>query len=208
DASVLDMETPLELFADQPDDAELLRVADTIRTADPRGERWAKVIRHAYDVIYNGQETGRYRWDQLMKTERTHFGTLFEIYAQREFLFPDGGATDFNISGIDVDAKWSQRDGGWMLPPEVFDRIALVATGSDMASKWSLGLVRVSEDARRVKGNRDAKTQLSKVGRSRIHWLWRDAPLRPNILLQLPPDIVGHIFAHRSGTQRISRLFE
>ncbi|BDE58652.1 hypothetical protein REA19_16680 [Prescottella equi] len=39
-------------------------------------------------MIYNGSETGRYRWDQLMKTEKTHYGTMFEINAQR---VPYGG---------------------------------------------------------------------------------------------------------------------
>jgi hypothetical protein len=116
---------PFEIFAPTPDPA-LEEVADTLLRADPRGECWAKVIRHTYDMIYNGQETMRYRWDQLMKTEKTHFGTLFEINAQRQFLFDGGDSTDYRISGHQVDAKWSQRMGGWMLPPEVFGELALL----------------------------------------------------------------------------------
>jgi len=124
-------------------------VADHLRRIDPDGTKWASVIRHTYDLIYNGQETGRYRWDQLMKTEKTHFGTLFEINAQRAFEFEGGDSTDFRIAGHQVDAKWSQTDGAWMLPPEVFDELALVATGNDLESRWSLGLVRITADARR-----------------------------------------------------------
>ena len=74
-------------------DQPLDEVATEIKRLDPDGMRWASVIRHTYDMIYNGQETGRYRWDQLMKTEKTHFGTLFEINAQREFGFPGGDTT-------------------------------------------------------------------------------------------------------------------
>ena len=69
---------------DFPDTA-LEEVKQTVLQLDPDGSRWAAAIRHTYDMIYNGQETGRYRWAQLMKTEKTHFGTLFEINAQREF---------------------------------------------------------------------------------------------------------------------------
>lgn len=188
-------------------DLALDEVEAEVRRLDPDGLRWARVIRHTYDMIYNGQETGRYHWGQLMKTEKTHFGTLFEINAQREFKFEGGDATDYRIAGHQVDAKWSQQMGGWMLPPEVFDEIALMATGSDEDARWSLGLIRVTTDVRRQKYNRDQKSQLTKEGRSAIRWLWYDAALRPNVLLQLPKETVEHIFDHKYGTQKLHRLF-
>lgn len=188
-------------------DFALKEVAEEIKRLDPDGSRWAAVVRHTYDVIYNGQETGRYKWDQLMKTEKTHFGTLFEINAQREFKFDGGDKTDYLIVGHQVDAKWSQNLWGWMLPPEVFDELALVATASDQESIWSLGLIRISTDNRRKTSNRDQKSQLNLQGRSAVHWLWKDAPLRPNVLLQLSNETVGHIFDNRFGTQRTHRLF-
>lgn len=188
-------------------DIKIEDVASSIRNMRNAEARWASVVRQTYDSIYNGRETGRYKWDQLMKTEKTHFGTLFEIYAQREFQFEDGDATDFRIAGHQVDAKWSQRMGGWMLPPEVFGRIALVATGDDRESVWSLGLVRVSEINRSKKGNRDQKSSLSKSGREDIRWIWKDAQLRPNVLLQLPGDAVARIFSFSSGQQRVDELF-
>ncbi len=188
-------------------DVALAEVATEIKRLDPTGSRWAGVIRHTYDQIYYGQETGRYRWDQLMKTEKTHFGTLFEINAQREFGFAGGKQTDFVIAGHQVDAKWSQADGAWMLPPEVFGELALVATGSDQESAWSLGLIRVTEQFRRETVNRDQKSQLNPLGRSSIQWLWRGAPLRPNVLLQLPREVVDDMLALRHGTQRVDQLF-
>ena len=188
-------------------DPPLDEVEEELQVLDPQGIRWASVFRHTYDVIYNGHETGRYRWDQLMKTEKTHFGTLFEIFAQREFEFEGGKATDFSIAGHEVDAKWSQSLHGWMLPPEVFDELALVATANDQSSTWSLGLVRISEDARREKSNRDKKTQLNELGRASIRWLWFEAPLRPNILLQLPENEVNELMSLKSGTSRVTELF-
>ncbi|UVJ38027.1 NaeI family type II restriction endonuclease [Arthrobacter sp. CJ23] len=200
------MTQPLEIF-ELPHDAALEEVVAELRKLDRSGMRWAKVVRHTYDVIYGGQETGRYRWDQLMKTEKTHFGTLFEIFAQREFGFDGGDTTDYRIAGHQVDAKWSQSYGGWMLPPEVFGELALVATGSDQNSVWSLGLVRITADARRESVNRDKKSQLNDRGKSSITWLWRDAPLRPNVLLQLPQVEVDKIFAAGPGTRKTNQLF-
>lgn len=178
------------------DDPALDEVAGSLLRLDPTGRRWASVIRHTYDMIYNGAETGRYRWEELAKTEKTHFGTLFEINAQREFEFADGSGDpgdpldrglDYNIAGHDVDAKWSQDDGRWMLPPEVFGKIALVATGSDPRSEFSIGLIRVRPEflTTRSKGNRDQKSWLSAFGRQHVRWLWRNAPMPQNVLLRL-----------------------
>jgi len=190
-----------------PPDLALTDVAIEIKQLDPQGVKWAAVFRRTYDMIYNGQETGRYRWDQLMKTEKTHFGTLFEINAQRIFEFDGGDKTDFTIAGHEVDAKWSQTQGGWMLPPEVFNELALVAHANDQKSTWSLGLIRITEDVRREATNRDKKSQLNAIGRNSVQWLWHEAPLRPNVLLQLSPESVERIFHSKFGTQRTHQLF-
>ena len=187
-------------------DPELDAVATELLGIDPTGMRWAEVIRHTFDMLYNGQETGRYRWDQLYKTEKTHFGTLFEINGQREFGFYDGEEMDFQIAGVDVDAKWSQKSGGWMLPPESFGHLVLVGTANDEQSTWSIGLARVSEENRRVAVNRDGKTTLSALGREAVRWLWKDAALSPNVLLQLPRAAVDQILESRSGQEKILRL--
>lgn len=190
-------------------DADITLVFRTLKDQDYEGARWGRVFRRTYDMIYNGQETGRYRWDQLMKTEKTHFGTLFEINAQREFDFDanDADPTDYRIADVLVDAKWSQKNGGWMLPPEITDHIALVATADDASSTWSLGLVRILPEFRTEGANRDKKSTLNVKGKLAVEWLWKDAPMPPNVLLQLPSDVVKDIFDHRAGTERTNRLF-
>lgn len=190
-------------------DLDIQLVSQTLKDQDSDGVRWGRVFRKTYDMIYNGQETGRYRWDQLMKTEKTHFGTLFEINAQREFRFDsnDDDPTDYRIANVLVDAKWSQRYGGWMLPPEISDHIALVATADDASSRWSVGLVRILPERRTEGANRDKKSTLNVDGNMAIEWLWKDAPLPPNVLLQLPRDVVDNIFDHWAGTERTNRLF-
>ena len=72
-----------------PDDA-LEQVVAALISIDPSGARFARVFRETFDQLYDGQRTGRYKWDQLYKTEKTHYGTLIEINLQREFAFADG----------------------------------------------------------------------------------------------------------------------
>lgn len=197
------------LFGDETEaDAERDEVVRALMEMDPSGERWGAVVRHTYDTIYNGAETGRYRWDQLAKTEKTHFGTIFEINAQRAFRFADGQKLDFEIAGIEVDAKWSQDDGKWMLPPEVIGHLALVATGSDASARFSLGVVRAKREyLSSGEGNRDKKLTLSRFGRTQVQWVWRNAPFPASVLLQIPPVEVDRIFGQRSGAARVDQLF-
>lgn len=197
------------LFEENPDpDEERDEVAREVLRLDPTGERWAAIVRHTYDMLYNGAETGRYRWDQLAKTEKTHFGTILEINAQRAFQFADGEKLDFEIAGHDVDAKWSQDDGKWMLPPEILNGLALVATGSDASAKFSLGVVRIRPEYLSAgAGNRDKKLTLSAFGRTRVKWIWRNRQFPQSVLLQLPRDEVDYIFDHNWGSERVNRLF-
>ena len=92
-------------------------------------------------------------------------------------------------------------------PPGGLGKLALVATGSDNESVWSLGLVRVRPEYRSEGANRDKKSTLNKHGRSAIRWLWRNAPLRPNVLLQLDRSAVEEILALKAGTKRTDELF-
>lgn len=166
----------------------------------------AAVFRRTFDQLYDGQHTGRYKLDQLFKTEKTHFGTLIEINLQRELRLDDGETLDFNIAGQEVDCKYSHT-GGWMLPIESFDQIVLVTQANDHGSTWSVGLVRVTEQNRRTSENRDRKTGLNTRGRDDISWLYRDAQMPPNALLSLPENDVESIMSARSGQARVNELF-
>ncbi|WP_205473025.1 NaeI family type II restriction endonuclease [Nocardioides sp. SYSU D00038] len=187
-------------------------IANAFLRADPTGERMADVFRETFDLLYDGQHTGRYRWDQLMKTEKTHYGSMFEIILRRAFndviddVPDDDSPLDYRVLGHDIDCKYSQNMNQWMLPPECFGHLLLVATSNDHRGIWSLGIVRASDENRREKGNRDKKTQLNPRGTSQIQWLFRDAQLPPNILLSLDTATIDRIFASRSGAARIREL--
>jgi hypothetical protein len=189
-------------------DVQLVTVAAELRGLDPDSSRTARVLRNTFDQLYDGQRTGRYRWDQLYKTEKTHCGTLVEINLQREFNFSDGRILDYSIGGVDVDCKYSQRIGGWMIPPEARDHLCLLATGEDTPTPtWSMGVVRASADHLNLGANRDAKATLNEAGRKAITWIQQNAPLPANVVLKLDAATVGRIFAQPSGQKRINELF-
>lgn len=194
----------------EPDaDPELDRVAAALRAADPDPGQplLARAIREAFDLLLDGQHTGRYRWDQLHKTEKTHAGTLVEIGIQRKLGLADGGTLDYSIAGAEVDCKFSHRSGGWMIPPEAEDRLLLLVQASDADGTWSAGLVRAREDYLRQAGNRDLKRTLNDAGRGAIEWLAWCAPLPENALLRLPERDVEAIFGWPKGQQRVNELF-
>lgn len=205
------MAAQLNLFGPQitTDDAQLETVAEELITADPEGGKIGRALRRTYDMLLDGQHTGRYRWQQLSKTEKTHFGTLAEINLQRAFAFADGKAMDFAIRGIDVDCKFSQDPGGWMIPPEAVGHLILGLWASDDQGLWSLGLIRTTDQVlTTATGNRDRKRWLSPVGRSAIMWLYRNKPLPENALLRIPPRDVDQILGcSKHGARRVDMLF-
>ncbi len=172
--------------------------------------RLSKVFRATFDQLYDGQHTGRYSWDQLYKTEKTHFGTLLEINLRRELkeVISDGDLLDFKIAGHEIDCKYSFRMGGWMLPPESFGHLLLVCNADDAKSEWAVGVVRARPEYLRAGVNRDLKSGLNEAGRREIDWLYWGAELPPNVLLQVDDDTRASIFeGHLSGQQRINELF-
>lgn len=198
-------------------DSALEEVYEVLISEDPDGSRTARVLRETLDQLYDGQHTGRYRWDQLMKTERTHCGTLVEINLQREFRFKDGKGDgeegeegkglDFSIAGHQVDCKYSQKFGGWMIPMEAHEQLCVVVTADDAKSTWSMGLIRAKKEWLNLGSNRDAKATIKAAHRdAHTRWLQKDAELPPNVLLHLPAADRLAIFGQSSGQKKLDEL--
>jgi hypothetical protein len=130
-----------------------------------------------------------------------------EINLQREFKFEDGTTLDYKIAGAEVDCKYSQALGGWMVPPEAQGHLCLLVWADDLASKWSTGIVRITPDRLNTGGNRDRKATLNQQGRADINWLFDHAPLQPNVLLQLDRAKVDRIMSLTSGVKKVNELF-
>ncbi|WP_344447501.1 NaeI family type II restriction endonuclease, partial [Kitasatospora nipponensis] len=176
---------------------------------DPPGVRSPAFLRNTIDQLLNGEVTGRYAWAELFKTEKTHAGTMVEINLQREFRFADGQLMDYQIAGIDVDCKYSQKFGAWMIPPEAVGHICLVVSADDDRSRWSAGLVRIREEILNSGSNRDLKLTIKAEHRDQIVWLWRDAELPENVLLHLDSDVRARILIPGTGKgqARLNQLF-
>jgi len=190
-------------------DRALERVVNDVLSTRNVQQRFAEVFRRTFDQLYDGQHTGRYAWAQLFKTEKTHFGTLLEINLRREFaeLIGDGSKLDFQIAGEDIDCKYSQSMGAWMLPPECFGELLLVCTADDANSEWAVGVVRARPEYLRPGVNRDLKSGLNQLGKAAITWLFRPGDLPPNVLLQVDEETRAVILSHRSGQARLNELF-
>jgi len=195
-------------------DLELDAVEAELYRLDPTGAQVATVLRDTLDQIYDGQHTGRWNYNQLYKTEKTHVGTLVEINLHRQFGFEDGTATDYRIAGVEVDCKYSMSYGGWELPPEAMNHLCFLITANDQRSSWAAGLIRVSEPLLRARANRDAKRQLAAGSYSYIRKLWPDNQrLAENLLLNLDADARDRIFNARAdrgsqhGQAKTNELF-
>ncbi|WSC24734.1 NaeI family type II restriction endonuclease [Streptomyces sp. NBC_01766] len=189
------------------EDPELAAVYEHLRDLDPTGQRFALVLRDTIDQLLNGEITGRYDWKTLFKTEKTHAGTLVEINLQREFKFTDGESMDYCIAGVDVDCKYSQQFGGWMIPPEAMGHICLLVWADDYKTCWSAGLMRIQRELLNGGNNRDLKLTVKAEHRSKIAWLWHKAKLPENVLLHMDPVDREAVYAQSSGQARLNELF-
>lgn len=198
--------TPVERVGPDPVSLELTSL---LRHEDPEGLRFGRVLRESFDQAYDGVHTGRFKPEELSKTESAHIGSIVEINLRREFdgFVTDGIDMDFQINGYDVDCKYSKQPFGWMIPNETVGHYALVVHADDRKGLWRAGFVRITEDILTSGGNRDQKRSIKAAGRVAISWAWLDAPLPPNVLLQLPPDVSEALMLRRSGQQRINNLF-
>ncbi|CAG7641936.1 NaeI family type II restriction endonuclease [Actinacidiphila bryophytorum] len=190
-------------------DSELMIVRDRLLLLDPDGKRFGRVIRETFDQLLSGETTGRYAWEQLRQTEKTHAGSMVEINLHREFDFDDGSDMDYRIEDIEVDCKYSQDFGGWMIPPEAMGHLCLLLCADDSTSTWSGGLIRISEEILNAGKNRDGKRSIKAASRRNICWLWRNSELPENLLLHLDAATREQILlpGRNKGQKRVNQLF-
>ncbi len=194
------------------DDSELHAVANALLELDPDGEKFSACLRSTIDQLLDGQHTGRWDWQTLRKTEKTHMGTLVEINLHRTFDFADGLKMDYRIEGVEVDCKFSQSLGGWEFPLESIGHLCLLVWANDDIARWEAGLIRVDESVLGAP-NRDSKRKLPRAGEASVLWLYDRPKLPLNLLLQLTDEQRDRIFNARaptgraSGQTRINELF-
>jgi hypothetical protein len=199
--------------------------------ADAR-ERFRWTLRDSLDELLDGQRTGRWCYQHLMKTEKTYLGTAIEINLTREFEITEGDDLDWRIHNAEVDCKFSRNLGEWEIPMEMYicvdhgtqsgkaNHPAALVWFNDDNCEWAAGLLRITDDRLRWRKdkagnpvrayNRDNKRRIAENALSEIYWLWgglqKDLP--PNLFLHLPPTTRAAILRERSSGQgRVNDLF-
>ncbi len=191
-----------------PLDPSLARAVGWFRSQPQMVERCGDVIRQSFDEVFDGQRTGRYRLNQLSPVEKTHIGTRVEIRIQDEFSLQRGRRMDYLVDGQEVDAKWSIRSRGWMIPREAVGELCLCMTADDDHSAFSVGIVRADDANLRTSANQDKKRQFNDEGMAAMAWLANPGVLPENLLLHLSKDARSAILNHDlSGQQRVNQLF-
>lgn len=190
------------------EDPGLETVVAWFRAQEAMTERFGAAIRRSFDEVFDGQRTGRFSLDQLSKVEKTYIGTKVEIVVQAEFGLQRGRRMDYLIVDEEVDAKWSMRSGGWMIPTEAVGELCLCMTADDFASTFSVGVVRAGLERLRVAKNKDRKRYFNDDGLASMAWLAQQAVLPENLLLRLPEATRSSILNYElSGQSRVNELF-
>jgi hypothetical protein len=169
-------------------------------------EVFARAVRKAIDEVIDGARTGRYLYDQLERQEKAYIGTRVEIVVRTELELDPTGRLDTVIAGHEVDIKWSAH-AGWMIPREAVGELCLVLSGDEAGGKFSVGLVRCTDERLTRGANQDAKRSLSSEGKGHIRWIIPDAVLPVSFLATLDDDIREAILAKPAGQARVRELF-
>jgi hypothetical protein len=200
------MTTFLAPVGPTPDDHALLEVQRFLLAKPDLLVTVGRAIRKSFDEVIDGPRTGRYKIEQLEKTEKTYIGTKIEIVLRAELELERGHTLDNLIVGHEVDTKFTVGST-WTIPEEAFEELCLVVTGSDNTGTCGIGLLRMMPEVLNNGTNRDGKKSVSKFGKTRITWLAL-GPMPRNFMLDLPAGAREAIMSAPSGKQAIKALFQ
>ena len=115
---------------------------------------------------------------------------------------------DYLVDGQEVDAKWSMKSRGWMIPTEAVGELCLCITADDDHSTFSVGIVRADEVHLGTSANKDKKRRFNDQGMAAMAWLAYSGNLPENLLLHLGEETRSAILDYGlSGQQRVNQLF-
>ena len=94
-----------------------------------------------------------------------------------------------------------------MIPREAIDQLCLLVRIDEERSRFSIGVIRATDDVLTVGGNRDGKRTLSAAGKATINRIVEQGALPVNFLATLADDVRCRILGHASGQERVDELF-
>ena len=188
-----------------PDDQGLIQVRDFLCAKPDLLGVVGRAIRKSFDEVIDGPRTGRYRIEQLEKTEKTYIGTKVEIVLRTELGLERGQLLDNLIMGHEVDTKFTVGST-WMIPREAQNQLCLLVTGDDNKGSCAMGLLRMVPEVLTNGENQDGKKSVSAFGKSQMTML-AFGPMPRNFMLGLSDSARNAIMSAPSGRQAIWALF-
>jgi tetratricopeptide (TPR) repeat protein len=189
-------------------DPDLDEVFSALSKLDPTGLRAARVLRHSFDEIYDGAHTGRFRWDQLTRTEKAGMAARVAIGLGHEFGFPGGAGQEVEIDGVAAGYAFSSSGKGWTFAQNEIGAVRVLLWADDERSLWGMGVLRVQPRLLAAAGAaRRGGHRLNPLGNASVRWIHNHAPLPRNVLLSLPAEDTEAIFRESSAAGRLSELF-
>ncbi|MFF7091742.1 NaeI family type II restriction endonuclease [Streptomyces rubradiris] len=185
---------------------EVRVVREELLGLDPSGRRMAAVLGQAMERLLDGELTGRFRWEELTKSEKALAGQLVGNLMRHDFRFDTRGPLDFRVAGVDVDLRVTSGST-WIIPREAQGRVCVLVHLDHRRGLWSLGVVRATEEMLVSGANKDGKRNLSRAGREAIEWIHKDSRLPVNVLNRLPAADLQAILAQVTGQGRVNELF-
>jgi hypothetical protein len=187
-------------------DSDVEALMSALRVQDPSGARFGAVLRRSLDLLYDGARTGRFRWAQLSRHEKTFLGVLVRQETAREFGLSDGDSLEFRLGDVEFNLAFSTTIGQWTVPQDGRDAVYLLIAGNEDSATVSASVVRATPDFL-SRPNGDQKSAFNSAGRAAMRWLCRQAPLPVNLLAGLSEEDADAIFSPRTGHHRIVELF-
>lgn len=194
-----------DLFLPTPNDLALAQVYDSLTAKPDLAGTVGRAIRKSFDEVIDGPRTGRYRIEQLEKTEKTYIGTKIEIVLRNELGLERGKVLDNLVAGHEVDTKFTVGST-WMIPREAIGQLCLLVSGDDNTGLCRMGLLRMVPQVLTNGENQDGKKSVSSQGRGQITWL-AQGPMPRNFMLDLHDAARAQIMSAPSGRQAILALF-
>lgn len=111
------------------------------------------------------------------------------------------------IAGVEVDVKFT-LNRNWMIPMEAVDQLCLLVKADDRRSTFSAYVGRMSGHILNAGANRDRKRSLIAGEIKQLRVLAADAPLPPNVLLQMNSTDRAAVLSHRGQEDRFAEFFE
>jgi hypothetical protein len=195
-------------FEESSSDERVSILANFFRVNDPGGIRIAKALRKAFDFLYAGSETGRFKWEQLSNVEKNQWWAIAKIHIHREFRFNDGDTLDFRIEGVEVACIIAKDEVSLVFPTEALNQISLIFLATDDANpRWSFGIFEPASKPLSPPDSSKFDFIQHKSWHGPILWMHRNSPLPQNALPKLPEQTVDQILLPRTSGERINELF-